>query len=96
MLMKTSKIRNSVATFTLGAFVLASVPGACLASDDPFQDERWRDNRCDMVAVEMATGSSTAAWQPHDTITGEEIEIPPLDDRPGILYRPLPLPPGLG
>ena len=81
MIKKTSNIRQSVATLTLGALVLGSVPGACLAGNDPLQDGPWRDNRCDMIPVQMATGSSTVAW---DTITGQTFDLATLDIPPGI------------
>ena len=84
MIKKTSNIRQSVATLTLGALVLGSVPGACLAGNDPLQDGPWRDNRFDMIPVQMATGSSTAAWEPHDTITGQTLDLVTRDIPPGI------------
>lgn len=84
MLKKTSKIRKLVVAAPLGALVVASVPGACLAGDDPFQDGRWRDNRCDMVPVQIATATSAAASLPSDMIVGQEIATPARRIAPGI------------
>ena len=84
MLKGTSTICISITALTLGALVAVSFSDICLGNDDPLQDGRWRDNRCDMIPVQMATGSSTAAWQPHDTITGQVFDPAILDIPPGV------------
>ncbi len=91
MLTTTTKLWKST-TWSLTLVLPLSLIAPCLADGRPY------DPRCDRFAISAgstATTSFSASFiVSQNTISGEEIEVPPLDDRPGIVY--LPLPPDLG